>query len=152
MGPSDPIFWQIKIIIILISHISIFHFSIFHCCFFCFVFVFSIFHNIVIIYNTTNWSNDTTESQEKKGLFQRSCWRKLRIDCPMYSKQTNKMWSLKSLVMLKCETRTSLYAVQYKRQPGSVLMFCHYFRNGLPRNFVLMFCGTANLTLFLIYS
>ena len=34
--------------------------------------------------------------------------------CPMYRKQTNKMWSLKSLVILKCETRTSLYAVQYK--------------------------------------
>ena len=31
--------------------------------------------------------------------------------------------------MLKCESRTSLYAVQYKRQPGSVLMFRHYFRN-----------------------
>ena len=29
----------------------------------------------------------------------------------MYSKQTNKMWSLKTLV--KCETRASLYAVQY---------------------------------------
>ena len=25
-----------------------------------------------------------------------------------------KMWSLKNLVMLKCETRTSLYVVQYK--------------------------------------
>ena len=34
--------------------------------------------------------------------------------CPMYSKQTGKMWSLKSLVMLKCESRTSLHAVQYK--------------------------------------
>ena len=32
----------------------------------------------------------------------------------MYSKQRNKMWSLKSLVILKCETRTSLYEVQYK--------------------------------------
>ena len=34
--------------------------------------------------------------------------------CPMYSKQTGKMRSLKSLVMLKCESRTSLHAVQYK--------------------------------------
>ena len=25
----------------------------------------------------------------------------------MYSKQTSKIWSLKSLVMLKCESRTS---------------------------------------------
>ena len=40
----------------------------------------------------------------------------------MYRKQTNlkdvffwnKMWSLKSLAMLKCESRTSLHAVQYK--------------------------------------
>ena len=40
----------------------------------------------------------------------------------MYNKQTNlkgvyawnKMWSLKSQVMLKRESRTSLHAVQYK--------------------------------------
>ena len=32
----------------------------------------------------------------------------------MYSKQANKMQYLKSLVMLKYETRVSLYAVQYK--------------------------------------
>ena len=51
-------------------------------------------------------------------------------ESPMHSKQTNKMWSLKSLVMLKCETRTSLYAVHSKRHIGSVLMFYHYFRNG----------------------
>ena len=48
----------------------------------------------------------------------------------MYSKQTNKM-SLKSLVMLKWESKTSLHAVQFKWQPGCVLMFCrYYFRNG----------------------
>ena len=29
--------------------------------------------------------------------------------------------------MLKGESRTSLYAVQYKRQPGSALMFCPYY-------------------------
>ena len=27
---------------------------------------FSIFRNVVIIYNTRNWSNDTTESQKEK--------------------------------------------------------------------------------------
>ena len=32
----------------------------------------------------------------------------------MYCKQTSKMWPLKILVMIKCETRTSLYTVQYK--------------------------------------
>ena len=59
-----------------------------------------------MIYNTKNRNNDTTE----------------RLDCPVYSKHTNlkdahswnKVWSLKSLVMLKCESRTSLHAVQYK--------------------------------------
>ena len=38
----------------------------------------------------------------------------VKLDCPMDSKQTNKMWSLQSLVMLKCKTRASLYVVQYK--------------------------------------
>ena len=46
----------------------------------------------------------------------------MKLDCPMYGKQThlkgvyfrNKMWSLKSLVMLKCESRVNLQAVQYK--------------------------------------
>ena len=42
----------------------------------------------------------------------------------------NKMWSLKSLAMLKCESRTSLYVVQNKRQPGSVLIIYYYFNNG----------------------
>ena len=43
----------------------------------------------------------------------------------------NKMWSLKSLAMLKCESRTSLRAVQHKRQSHSILMFCSfYFKNG----------------------
>ena len=45
----------------------------------------------------------------------------MKRDRPMYSKQTNlkgvyswnKMWSLKSLVMSKCESRSSLHAVQY---------------------------------------
>ena len=34
-----------------------------------------------------------------------------KTDCPMYSKQTNKMWSLKSVVMLKRGSKTSLHAV-----------------------------------------
>ena len=74
-----------------------------------------------MIYNTRNWNNDTTESKkEKKTCFNAQVGEKL--DCPIYSKQThlkvvyswNKMWSLKSLVILKCESRTSLHAVQYK--------------------------------------
>ena len=86
--------------------------------------------NIVIIYNTRNWRNDTTESQKEKmacsDAYAGGKWN-LTVQC--YSKQTNKMLSLKILLMLKCGTRTSLYAIQYKWQPGSVLMFCH-FRNG----------------------
>ena len=39
---------------------------------------------------------------------------KVKLDCPMYSKQKIKMTSLKSLVTLKCESRTSLQAVQFK--------------------------------------
>ena len=46
----------------------------------------------------------------------------MKLDCPMYSKQTNlkgmhsciKMWALKSLPMLKYESRTDLHAVKYK--------------------------------------
>ena len=54
----------------------------------------------------------------------------MKLDSPIYSKQTNKMWSLKCLVMLKCESRTSLGAVQYVRQTGPVSMFCtYYFKN-----------------------
>ena len=44
----------------------------------------------------------------------------MKLDCPMYSEQTylkgeyswDKMWSLKSLAMLKCESGTSLHAMQ----------------------------------------
>ena len=61
----------------------------------------------------------------------------MKLDCLMYNKQTNKMWSSKSLVMLKCGNRNSLHAVQHKWQLGSILMFCpYYFRNRWPRDFV----------------
>ena len=47
----------------------------------------------------------------------------------------NKLWSLKSLAMLKCEIRFNLHAVQYKLQPRSVLMHCSYYlKNGWPRH------------------
>ena len=65
----------------------------------------------------------------------------------MYSRQANlkggvyswnKMWSLKSLAMVKCESRNSLHAVKCKWQPGSVLTFCsYYFISGQGRHFVL---------------
>ena len=52
--------------------------------------------------------------RKKKGPVLMLMQRKKKFDYPMYSKQTNKMWSLKNLLMLKCESRTSLHAVQYK--------------------------------------
>ena len=49
----------------------------------------------------------------------------------MYSKKTNlkdvyslnKMWSLKSLAILKCESKTSLHAVQWYNVSGSQALF-----------------------------
>ena len=123
---------------------------------------FLIFHNTITIYNTRNRNNDTTESQKaKKTCFNAHAGGKwnFTVQC-IVNKQIweglypcNNMWSLKSLVMLKCESRTNLHVVQYKWQQGSILMFClYYFRNGKPRHFVLMFCGTASLALLLACS
>ena len=63
-----------------------------------------------MIKNTRNQSNDTTETQKEKKTcfnvhFQYSQSKILRL---------NKMWSLKSLAMLKCESRTSLHTIQNK--------------------------------------
>ena len=62
-----------------------------------------------MIYNNRNWNNDTTESQKENR----------RFDAHFQYSQSkitglSKMWSLKSLVLLKCESRISLYAVQNK--------------------------------------
>ena len=70
---------------------------------------FLIFRNTVMIYNSRNWNNDTTESQKENR----------RFDAHFQYSQSkitglSKMWSLKSLVLLKCESRISLYAVQNK--------------------------------------
>ena len=69
-----------------------------------------------MIFNTRNRSNDTKKSQkEKKTCFHAHARgkRNLNVQC-MQTNSWNKMCSLKSLVMLKCEERTSLHAVQYK--------------------------------------
>ena len=62
-----------------------------------------------MIYNTRNWSNDTTERQKKNTSFnvhfQYSQSKITRL---------NKMWSLRTLVMLKCESRTNLHAAECK--------------------------------------
>ena len=58
-----------------------------------------------MIFDTRNRKNDTTERQKKRPVL-------MLILKGVYS--WNNMWSLKSLAMLKCESRTSLNAVQYK--------------------------------------
>ena len=63
-----------------------------------------------MIYNTRNRSNDTTESQKEK----KTCFNAHFQYSQSKITGLNKMWSLKSLAMLKCESRTSLHAVQYK--------------------------------------
>ena len=67
-----------------------------------------------MIYNTRNQSNDATESQkEKKTCFNahfQYSQSKVTNNKEVYS--SNKMRSLKSLAKLKCESRTSLHAVQ----------------------------------------
>ena len=63
-----------------------------------------------MIYNNRNWSNDTTESQKERN----TCFH----DHFNYSQSKimglNKIWSLRNLANLKCESRTGLHAVQYK--------------------------------------
>ena len=63
-----------------------------------------------MIYNTRNRSNDTTESQKEK----KTCFNAHFQYSQSKITGLSKMWSLKSLVMLKCESRTSLHTVQYK--------------------------------------
>ena len=75
-----------------------------------------------MIHNTRNQSSDTTESQKEKKPILMLIFSTASQEYPMYSKQTNlkgiyswnKMWSLKSLAMLKFESRNSLPAVLFK--------------------------------------
>ena len=63
-----------------------------------------------MIYNTRNCSNDTTESQKEK----KTCFNALFQYSQSKITGVNKMWSLKSLAMLKCGSRTSPQTIQYK--------------------------------------
>ena len=63
-----------------------------------------------MIYNTKNQSNDTAESQKEKKV----CFN-THFQCSQSKIMgLNKIWSLKSLTLLKCESRTSLHIAQYK--------------------------------------
>ena len=46
----------------------------------------------------------------------------MKLDCPMCSKQTNKVWSLKSLVVLKCENE--LVYMQCNINDSQALFWC----------------------------
>ena len=63
-----------------------------------------------MIYNNRNLSNDIAESQREK----KTCFNAHFQYSQSKITGLSKMWSLKSLVILKCERRTSLDAVQYK--------------------------------------
>ena len=65
---------------------------------------------MVLIYNTKNWSNDTRESQKENN----TCFKAHLQHSQSKITGLNKMWLLKNLAMLKCESKTSLHAVQYK--------------------------------------
>ena len=87
------------------------------------------FEKNMIFQQKPSWKHENIPNREKNMKNMLSCM--LELDSSMYSKQTNKMWSLKSLVTLKCDSRTSLHAIQYKWQTDNVLMFYPYdFRNG----------------------
>ena len=99
------------------------------------------FHNTVMIYNTRNQSNYTTEIQKERKPVLMSM-QDLNVQCMLTNFKGvyswNKMWSIKSLVMLKRESSTSLHAAQYKWQT--------------VRCFVLIIWEMANLdTLFLYF-
>ena len=52
----------------------------------------------------------------------------------MYSKETNETWFLKSLVMSKCESRTSLHAVRSVLETADLDTLCvnrHFGVNSL---------------------
>ena len=70
--------------------------------------------------------------------------------CPMYSKQTNKDVGIKKLSYVKWETK--LVYLQYNKSDSQALFWCSVIILEMARHFVLMFCGTASLTLFLAYS
>ena len=61
-----------------------------------------------MIYNTRNQRNDTTESQKEK----KTCFNAYFQYSQSKITVLNKIWSLKSLAMLKCGSRTSLHTVQ----------------------------------------
>ena len=81
------------------------------------VFFLDIFFNfydtimILMICNTRNWSNDITKSQNEK---KNTCFNSNFQYSQSKITGLHEMWSLKSLAMLKCERRTSLYAIQCK--------------------------------------
>ena len=57
----------------------------------------------------------------------------MKLDCPMYTTKTdlkgvyscNNMWSLKSLVMLKCESK--LVYMQYSISDSQTMFLCSVF-------------------------
>ena len=81
---------------------------------------FLVFHNTVIIHNTRNRSNDTTESQKEK----KTCFNAHFQYCQLRIMELNRMWSLKSLAMFKCESSYVLVYMQYDIRDSQALFWC----------------------------
>ena len=96
-----------------------------------------------MIYNTKNRRNGASECKNVK----KTCFNahfQYSQSTIMGLNKILKMWSLKSLAILKCESGTSLLEVQCKWQPGSVFIICSYY--------VLIILRMVSLgTLFLYY-
>ena len=81
---------------------------------------FLVFHNTVIIHNTRNRSNDTTESQKEK----KTCFNAHFQYCQSRITELNRMWSLKSLAMFKCESSYVLVYMQCNIRDSQALFWC----------------------------
>ena len=64
---------------------------------------------------------------QQKARKKKRCFNAHFQNCQPKNMGLIKMYSLKSLAMLNCESRTSLHVVEYKLQLGFILMFfCYY--------------------------
>ena len=69
--------------------------------------------------------------------------------CPMYSKQTNKMWSLKNLVMLS--VRVELVYMQYNISDSQALFWCFVIVLEMARIDTSFLCSADSKPDFVLY-
>ena len=104
-----------------------------------------IFHNIVIIYNARNWSNDKTESQkEKKACFNAHTEGKWNLAVQCIVTKQNKMWSLKSLVMLS--VRLERVYTQHNISDRQAMFWCSVMILEMASLDTLFLCSAGQQT------